>query len=148
MRCAGIGGYNDGSYDFLEEAASVPASGRRHSEAAPEPPLKLKKTISRLRYKPGWNFGYRKKSGLDTLVITAQVQHSVTLEMVTFDVRRVIPEVAKGSLPAFLDWWVDILAEAELHELREFARYDGKLVDDPHASTPLIDVLAEQENRA
>lgn len=108
----------------------------------------LKKAIRKLTYKPGWNFGYREKLGRDVLVITAQVQHSITLELVTFDVRRIIPEVAKASVPAFLSWWEDILAEAELHEMREFARYDGKLIDDPHASTPLIDSLAEQENRA
>jgi hypothetical protein len=93
--------------------------------------MNFSETISRLSYKPGWSFSYEHRIRA-TLVIHATVQHSKTLDTVRFDIRRVIPGVASGSTKAFLSWWEDMLIEAEIHEIREFARYDGRLVDDPH----------------
>jgi hypothetical protein len=93
--------------------------------------MHLSEVISKLSYKPGWSFSYEHRTRA-TLVIHATVQHSKTLDTVRFDIRRVIPEIASGSAEAFLSWWEDMLIEAEIHEAREFARYDGQLVDDPH----------------
>jgi hypothetical protein len=96
--------------------------------------MNFSETISRLSYKPGWSFTYEHHNRA-TLVIHATVQHSKTLDIVRFDIRRVIPGVASASTKAFLSWWEDMLVEAEIHEAREFARYDGQLVDDPHKVT-------------
>ncbi len=94
--------------------------------------MDLNNIIDKLSYKPGWEFW------LDAgwLNIRAEVLHSETLLPVTFDIKRIIPRVAQTSEADFLSWWEDILMEAEYHELREFARYQGKLIDDPHESTP------------
>jgi hypothetical protein len=97
--------------------------------------INTEEIIEKLTYKPGWDFTSERKAGRDTLVIGATVQHSETLEMVRFRIRRIIPAIAIISVPVFLSWVYDELAEAEIHELREFFRYDGKLVDDPHEST-------------
>jgi hypothetical protein len=90
------------------------------------------KIISKLTYKPGWEFGLGHRAGYDTLVIHATVPHSVTLEPVTFSIKRVIPKMIILDQEQFLSWVEDMLAEAEIHEMREFFRYDGVLVDDPH----------------
>lgn len=85
-----------------------------------------------LSYKPGWKF--REVRGW--LHITAEVIHSETLKPVTFNIQRIIPRIALADHQAFLSWWEDILMEAEFHELREFAKYRGVLIDNPHASEP------------
>lgn len=97
--------------------------------------IDAEKIISKLTYKPGWDFTLEQRAGRDTLVIGATVQHSATLEMVRFQIRRIVPVVAILTQEAFLSWVEDELAEAEIHEMREFFRYDGKLADDPHEST-------------
>ena len=96
--------------------------------------IDTEKVISKLGYKPGWDFSLEHRAGRDVLVIGATVRHSITLETVRFSVKRIIPQIA-GTLEAFLSWTGDMLAEAEIHEMREFFRYDGELVDDPHKST-------------
>jgi hypothetical protein len=99
--------------------------------------INTEEIIEKLTYKPGWDFTPERKAGRDTLVIGATVQHSETLDMVRFRIRRIIPQVAMTAHPPFLSWVEDELAEAEFHELREFFRYDGRLVDDPHESTTI-----------
>jgi hypothetical protein len=94
----------------------------------------IKEIIGKLSYKPGWDFALEQRAGRDTLVIGATVQHSETLETVRFQIRRLIPEVIITQ-EGLLSWVEDMLIEAEIHELREFFRYDGELVDDPHKST-------------
>src|ERR1700756_2703121 len=102
--------------------------------------IELEEICESLSYKPGWSFlaGIARPSSLGyyTLTITAAVQHSETGEPVTFDIRRVIPHVSLSSTEAFVSWVEDMLAEAEIHEMREFFRYKGKLVDSPHESKP------------
>jgi hypothetical protein len=101
----------------------------------------LENVIAGLSYKPGWSFSMiqvpdTRRNWRPVFIITATVRHAVTLEEVTFNIRRIVPRVALGSVGDFLHWWEDILAEAEFHELREFARYHGKLIDDPHEVNP------------
>jgi len=88
------------------------------------------KWISRITYKPGWEFFYVSNEWGHQLQIHATVSHSVTLTPTRFIFSRIIPSLFCHE--AFLDWVKVILGEAELHELREFFRYDGELVDDPH----------------
>lgn len=102
--------------------------------------IDLEEATEKLRYKPGWEFlaGIASPGSLNyyTLTITAAVLHSETFEPVTFEIRRVIPHVARSSTDAYISWVGDMLAEAEIHEMREFFRWDGELVDNPHASKP------------
>lgn len=99
--------------------------------------MDIAEAVSGLSYKPGWRFNLEYGSGgRYWLCITAAVLHSQTLQPVTFEVKRIIPRIALDDLVAFLSWWEDILAETEFHELREFARYKGELIDDPHESKP------------
>lgn len=92
--------------------------------------MDVKEVVAGLDYKPGWEF---RVEG-DNLIIVAQVLHSLTHEPVKFRVRRIIPRVVRDNEQMFLSWWFDMLHEAEFHEMREFARYNGHLLDDPHAS--------------
>lgn len=93
----------------------------------------VNEVIAELSYKPGWTF--REERGW--LHITAEVIHSETFQPVTFNIQRIIPRIAMVSHGDFLSWWEDILLEAEFHELREFARYKGELIDNPHISEPV-----------
>lgn len=101
--------------------------------------IKIKDFVPRLKYKPGWSFDYEYHGGYDyhTLTINAQVQHSESGEPVKFAIRRLVPRCAQTTKKAFLSWVEDMLAEAEIHEMREFFRFDGELVDDPHESEPI-----------
>lgn len=87
--------------------------------------------IPKLRYKPGWEFSLRNEEWGPVLDIHATVPHSVTLEPTTFLFTRIIPLMT--SRTAFKNWVKTLLLEAEIHEMREFFRFDGELVDDPHA---------------
>jgi hypothetical protein len=93
--------------------------------------MDVKEVVAGLDYKPGWEF---RVEGDSNLIIIAEVLHSQTFEPVKFRVRRIIPRVVRDNEEFFLSWWLDMLHEAEYHELREFARYNGELLDDPHAA--------------
>lgn len=104
--------------------------------------MDFKAMVSRIKYKPGWTFSVETLSwhGGDpdsTLSITASVYDSRNLDdRVEFTMRRIIPEFIVDQ-NTFLSWFKSVLKEAEFHELREFFRFDGELVDDPHAVRPL-----------
>lgn len=100
--------------------------------------------VGDLKYKPGWKFTLNYRStGRHSLWVTAKVQHSTTLEWVTFDFERMIPKTVQNDLAGFLTWIEDITLEAEFHELREFLRYKGELVNNPHASHAVDDTVPE-----
>jgi hypothetical protein len=97
--------------------------------------MDVHKVVADLDYKPGWEFRVEENN----LIIIAQVLHSLTFEPVKFRVRRIIPRVVRDDEKMFLSWWFDMIHEAEFHELREFARYKGELLDDPHAAEKVQD---------
>jgi hypothetical protein len=104
--------------------------------------MNLWEVIDDLSYKPGWKYTLNYRStGRHSIWVTAKVQHSTTLEWVTFDFERMIPQSVQGDLAGFLTWIEDITLEAEFHELREFLRYKGELVNNPHASAPVDDTV-------
>lgn len=84
-----------------------------------------------ITYKPGWEFKVEIQHRRPILIIKAYVQHSETLEWVTFDIKRLIPRSVSDEAQ-FIDWVEDMVDEAEHHETREFFRYKGTLVDNPH----------------
>lgn len=106
--------------------------------------MSLWEWVGDLKYKPGWKFTLNYRStGRHSLWVTAKVQHSTTLEWVTFDFERMIPKTVQNDLAGFLTWIEDITLEAEFHELREFLRYKGELINNPHASRPVDDTVPE-----
>lgn len=102
--------------------------------------INLEDEVKKLRYKPGWSFHYTPptyESCFSILRITATVLHSITLEPVEFTIQRLIPFDLMSNVQNFLTWVKSVLAEAEIHEMREFFRYDDELVDNPHESVPV-----------
>lgn len=88
--------------------------------------------ISEIKYKPGWEFTHQFKEWGHVMDIHATVPHAVTLEPMTFLFSRVIPIGVESDEALFLKWAKAILVEAEVHELDEFFRFRGELVNDPH----------------
>jgi hypothetical protein len=94
--------------------------------------IDTEKIISKLSYKPGWSFAFEADQFYDVLVIRGVVPDSREPEMkLYFSTRRPVPDIDLTE-DQFLLWVRQLLMEAEYHELREYFRYDGKLVDDPH----------------
>ena len=91
--------------------------------------------VSKIKYKPGWSFHHVNDEWGHTMRIMALVPHSVTLEPTLFQFVRIIPPLPDET--AFKGWMRVILKEAELHELDEFFRFDGELVNDPHKPVEL-----------
>lgn len=131
--------------------ADASCTGCGYGEAHPQEQdnVTLQGIISDISYKPGWHFSMeynnagaaREADRWHSLVISAEVLHSATFEPVTFVFRRIIPRVAQVDVTAFLSWAEDVIAEAEIHEMREFFRYKGELVNDPHK--PVLGGLAD-----
>lgn len=99
-------------------------------------PTTLAELVSRISYKPGWSFTLGQDRVIQDytwLEVRAQVRDSRNPEQtVEFVMKRIMPEYL--TTPAlFLKWVKHVLTEAEIHEMREFFRFDGELVDDPHA---------------
>lgn len=89
-----------------------------------------------LKYKPGWKFTLGRLGGFPVLTITATVLHSETYKPVTFDIKRLVPPSMQQDAELFVEWVETLLAEAEIHEMREFFRFYNRLVDNPHESVP------------
>jgi hypothetical protein len=93
----------------------------------------VKAHLERISYKPGWSIkAYQGRwEGLH-LVINTCVQDAFKPDtMVTLDVHSFIPypETAQ-ELERWLMWR---LARIEVHEMREWFKVDGKVIDSPHA---------------
>ena len=94
--------------------------------------IDLEKMISKLSYKPGWTFGFQHDRFYDVLILGGIVPDSRDPgKMLPFSTRRPIPDFLL-TREHLLSWVRQLLLEAEYHELREYFRYDGELVDDPH----------------
>lgn len=92
----------------------------------------LRRTILACEYKPGWSFDLE-SGDFPMLLITANVPNSRGPGRIEFTVKRLIPDyVRRGSDAIITEWVKSMVIEAEVHEVREFFRYKGKLVDDPH----------------
>ena len=99
--------------------------------------IDIEKITEKLGYKPGWSFAWQKDQYYDVLIISGLVPDSRDpSRMLAFETRRPIPGyLLTAGLNQFLDWVRQLLLEAEYHELREYFRYDGELVNDPHKSS-------------
>lgn len=96
--------------------------------------IDIEKMTSKLTYKPGWTFAYQQDRYYNVLIIEGLVPDSRDPStMLAFSTRRPIPTFIEFEME-FLDWVMQLLIEAEYHELREYFRYDGKLVSNPHST--------------
>ncbi len=103
--------------------------------------------IKRYRYKPGVTLEVLPTVGHalpPVLRVTAEVQDSRAPEgrfsasgPVKVAFQRPLPDWAADYPNQFPRWIMSILREFEDHEMREWLRRDGELVDDPHASDPV-----------
>lgn len=89
--------------------------------------------LARVTYKPGWSFeAYDGKWEGQHIVIRTSVPNAYnTKENTDLDVHSMLPPIPDTNyLNSWLMWRV---ARLEVHEVREFFKVDGKIVDDPHA---------------
>jgi hypothetical protein len=94
----------------------------------------MEEIIKDCGHKPGWSFGYE-PGVYPLLLIHARVPNSRGPGDIEFTVKRVIPDYVRklGSAAAIVQWVKEMVIEAEIHEVREFFSYKGKIFDDPHA---------------
>jgi hypothetical protein len=93
----------------------------------------MEEIIKDCEHRPGWSFDY--EPGIyPLLLIHARVQNSRGPGDIEFTVKRVIPNYVRrlGSAAAIVQWVKEMVIEAEIHEVREFFKYKGKVFDDPH----------------
>lgn len=101
--------------------------------------------LSRVRYKPGWRFYLEGRDGDYAgflrghdlmMVIEADVPDSRytgdPAECPLVSIRKPVSLSLMIDGPHFLRWLRHQIIEMEVHELDEFLRYDGELVNDPH----------------
>jgi hypothetical protein len=102
--------------------------------------MNLEEEISNLKYKPGWKFALTDYGYGDALEIIGCAYDSRALAPtpIEFVMSRLVPASVTSSVDSFTAWVKTLLMEAEFHELREFFRYKGELVDDPHKSTKVM----------
>lgn len=84
-------------------------------------------------YKAGWSFGlYEDRwEGPHILIVVPTPNAYRPTETIELGVRSPLPPFADAD--ALHSWLMWRLGRIESHELREFYRVDGKIVDDPHA---------------
>lgn len=120
--------------------------------AAPPIAHQLYDEVERWTYKPGWKLAITFTPGTTEFGLHGSIR--LLVQFKALDSRgsgQVIPVVGQYAVPMvdafalsdtgrlpeeelawFRHWLVDMLMEAERHELREWLRRDGELYDDPH----------------
>jgi hypothetical protein len=97
-------------------------------------PSDLRSIIEDHGYKPGWTFdAYLGAHEGVHLAIAAHFPDTYGNGDIDVQVERFVPRVARRDADHFLDWLLEQCERIEVHEAREFFRYKGELVSDPHA---------------
>lgn len=93
----------------------------------------LASVLERVSYRPGWTIRvYDGRREGQHIAITTQVPDAYDpAETVTLDVHSMLPP--QRDTEAFLTWLSWRLGRLEIHESREWFRYNGRAWDDPHA---------------
>ena len=101
--------------------------------------MDAEQVIKDIDYKPGWSFEYKpgvsvgSQEAWPMLHITARVPNARGPGEIEFVVKRLIPDfVMADSAAMLLEWVKTQIQGAEFHEVDEFFKYKGRLVDDPH----------------
>lgn len=93
----------------------------------------LKAALRRFTYKPGWRFIlYQHPHEGIWLSIKAELPDADTPGQTTVvNVRTAVPPIPHETY--LWQWMLWRIGRLESHEVREFARVDGRCLDDPHA---------------
>lgn len=88
--------------------------------------------LDRITYKPGWRFAvYDGRWEGQHLAITTVVPDAFTPgRSITLDVHCFLPPMRDTD--ALEEWLMWRLGRVETHEMREFFKRDGKVVNSPH----------------
>jgi hypothetical protein len=98
-------------------------------------PADLEAAFSRFAFWPGWEFSVYLDKHLGPMVfIKAAVPDGYDFSRVAdLGIRSRIPPGTMRGPRELGEWLLWRLEEVFIHEVREGLRYDGELVDDPHA---------------
>jgi hypothetical protein len=93
---------------------------------------RLQEVVSRVTYKPGWTFEiYEGHWEGPHIAIHTVLPDSTGEGKLTICVHSMIPP--QKNTESFLEWLAWRLARIEVHEMREFFKYEGRVIYDPHA---------------
>lgn len=111
--------------------------------------IRIKNVISKIRYKSGWSFRIGEKNGIAFIQVSVDKtvgRCSLTGEPVSW----------RGGKRFLSEWMTeqelvgvcfDAIKSAEEHEMREFFRYNGASIYNPHLSPDaLVDVASKKHN--
>lgn len=96
----------------------------------------LEQHLARFSYWPGWKFSLYTDRHLGIMcrfLVTVPDRNDPVNKTVDLGINSRLPPHAMRSQEDLAEWLLWRLQEAALHEVREGLRYDGELVDDPHA---------------
>lgn len=101
----------------------------------------MQAVLDQVTYKPGWKFTvYQGEWEGPHVVITTQVIDAYDpTQSTVLDVHSSLPPMRDED--QLMEWLAWRLGRIEVHEMREFLKFDGQPVFDPHAP------LAERDNR-
>lgn len=101
--------------------------------------MDAEQVIKDISYKRGWSFTFKDGKSVGAqqawpmLHITAVVPNARGEGEIEFVIKRLIPDfVMNDSAAMLLEWVKTQIMGAEFHEIDEFFKYKGALVDDPH----------------
>lgn len=91
--------------------------------------------LALLSYKPGWKFtAYQGRwEGMHVVITTVVDDAFKPGEKVTLDVNCFLSHNDIESTDTLEKWLAYRLARIEVHEMREFLKKAGKVIDSPHA---------------
>lgn len=92
------------------------------------------KFVARLRYKPGSTIEVREHSAYTMLLVVTQTlpdAEGVSKEPIMVRLSEAIPPMIEEPEHA-LDFVREVIRKAEMHEIDEWLRFDGKRPHEPH----------------
>jgi predicted metal-dependent enzyme (double-stranded beta helix superfamily) len=99
---------------------------------------KIALLLNQVTYKPGWSFTIHRHTWEGLCVdITITMPNSYKPgEDVTLNIRTPVPPIVNAK--HFHDWLMWRLGRIESHEMREFYKVNGRVVDNPHAERVMM----------
>lgn len=89
--------------------------------------------LNRLSYKPKWKFELRSEGLSSTIIVKAWVRNSLPPHSDGYVYHTSgFPPINDMSEDRLVSLVRDYVRRAELHEIDEYFKLDGKLINDPH----------------
>lgn len=105
----------------------------------------MREIVRAITYKPGWEIMFRKEVGTDDVYVQIE---ATTLDSITLQ-----PSTWKGGKHYLSQWMCrqevvgvvfSAIEKAELHEMREFFRYKGASIYNPHLDPDVLVAVARK----